>query len=248
MSATDVIWHDVECGAYAADLPMWEDLAASASATGGGAEILDLGAGTGRVAMHLAARGHRVWALDKDPDLIGALTERAERLEGLTPLLGDACSFDLGRRFALVLAPMQLAHLLTPAERAAMLASIAAHLEPGGWAAVAIMSEMPGSWQAGPDKDLPPPDVRERDDWVYSSLPVAIEAGGDGILVRRLRQTVSPEGALAEEEHVFSLLDLPAAKLEEEAAGAGLVPRERREVPETDDFVGSTVVILEAGR
>ena len=26
------IWHDVECGAYAADLPLWEELADAAAA------------------------------------------------------------------------------------------------------------------------------------------------------------------------------------------------------------------------
>ena len=42
---------------------------------GGGADgpILDLGAGTGRVAAHLAARGHEVVALDSDPELLAVL-------------------------------------------------------------------------------------------------------------------------------------------------------------------------------
>ena len=37
-----VIWHDVECGGYGADLPLWRELARSADG-----RILDLGAAQG---------------------------------------------------------------------------------------------------------------------------------------------------------------------------------------------------------
>jgi len=53
-----VIWHDVECGGYEGDLALWRELAAA------GGPILDLGCGTGRVALDLARRGHRVHGLD----------------------------------------------------------------------------------------------------------------------------------------------------------------------------------------
>ena len=41
-----VVWHDVECGGYDADLPLWRELAREA-----GGPVLDVGAGTGRVAL-----------------------------------------------------------------------------------------------------------------------------------------------------------------------------------------------------
>ena len=63
-----VIWHDVEHGSYDADLPLWRQLA---DATGG--PVLDLGAGTGRVSVDLAAQGHDVVALDSDPELLAEL-------------------------------------------------------------------------------------------------------------------------------------------------------------------------------
>ena len=50
-----VIWHDVECGAYAADLPLWRELAAGRSGP-----VLEIGCGTGRVALDLARDGHAV--------------------------------------------------------------------------------------------------------------------------------------------------------------------------------------------
>ena len=49
-----VIWHDVENGGYEADLPLWR-APGRADADG---PVLDLGAGTGRVALDLAAAGH----------------------------------------------------------------------------------------------------------------------------------------------------------------------------------------------
>ena len=39
-----VLWHDLECGRYAQDLPLWRELASEARGP-----VLDLGAGSGRV-------------------------------------------------------------------------------------------------------------------------------------------------------------------------------------------------------
>src|SRR4029079_8951317 len=65
------IWHDVECGYYAADLELWEELSHE------GATVLDLGCGNGRVATHLARRGRRVTGLDRDPQFLEVLQYRA---------------------------------------------------------------------------------------------------------------------------------------------------------------------------
>ncbi|HWB68631.1 MAG TPA: class I SAM-dependent methyltransferase, partial [Solirubrobacterales bacterium] len=75
MSGAAAIWHDVECGGYAADLPLWEELAERCEGP-----VLELGCGTGRVAVHLARRGHETIGLDRDRELLGALRERAEGL------------------------------------------------------------------------------------------------------------------------------------------------------------------------
>ena len=60
MGLTDVLWHDIECGSYDLDLPLWRELADRE-----GSPVLDVGAGTGRVALDLARRGHEVVALDR---------------------------------------------------------------------------------------------------------------------------------------------------------------------------------------
>lgn len=223
-----VIWHEVECGSYAADLALWEELA-----DGRDGPILDLGCGAGRVLRHLARRGHEVRGLDRDPKLI----------EGLAVAeLGDAREFELGRRFGLVLAPMQLLQLFADGEqRRGCLRCVAGHLASGGLAAFAIVESMPVPVDPSP----PLPDTREVDGWVYSSLPIEAAVDAGAIRVRRLRQTVSPAGELSEDVDEVLLQALDAATLEDEAKQAGLRTAGRRTIPPTDEHVGSTVVLLE---
>lgn len=241
------VWHDVECGPYRADLALWVDLAAQAAGP-----VLELGCGTGRVALEIARRGAEVTGVDRDPALIAALRSRAEEWGIETcAVVRDARELSLGRKFALVLAPMQLVHLLGgPAGRRAMLKATRAHLPPGGRLAVAVLTEGAGSAEGVPADDDggpgPLPDVYERDGWVYSSLPVAVERVDGRLEVRRLRQTVSPRGQLSEELETTSLDLLGAAEFEAEASAEGFRAAERLEIPATDDHVGSTVVVMEA--
>jgi SAM-dependent methyltransferase len=229
------IWHDVECGAYAADLRVWDELAERC-----GDPILELGAGTGRLAIHLARRGHRVIGLDYDETLIAAQGERAAGLP-VTPLLADARGFELPEPVALALAPMQLLQMLGDrAERLACLDSIAAQLLPGGRVAAAMVEGMPEPEEGEPLL----PDVREVDGWIYSSLPLEAYVGPERIVVHRLRQKVSPTGDLTDSPDEVTICTLTADELEAEAAEVGLVPIERLYIDPTDDHVGSTVVVL----
>lgn len=233
----NVIWHEVECGAYAADLRLWEDLASQCAGP-----ILDLGCGTGRVAFHVAKRNHRVRGLDVNASLVAAFNERRCDLPAEAEV-GDVRAFELQAKFGLVLAPMQLVQLLASAdERIASLSCIASHLQLGGLAASAIVEEMSSAIRA---PSPPLPDVREVDGWVYSSLPLSAEQTDEEIVVRRLRQTVSPQGNLSDEVDEIRLRALTAAELEHEAEAAGLRPAGRRAIPATDAHVGSTVVLLE---
>jgi SAM-dependent methyltransferase len=230
------IWHDVECGGYDADLGLWEELAGVAPGP-----LLELGCGAGRVALHLARRGHEVVGLDQDRELIAALRERAGELP-VRGVVGDGRDFELGEGVGLALAPMQFLQLLaTPAERISCLAAVARHLPPGGLLAAAIVEDLEAPAEPGP----PIPDVRDVGGWVYSSLPTAAATGNGEIVLRRLRQVVSPAGELSEEPNEVRLAAFPADQLEVEAAAARLRPAGRRAVPPTAAHVGSLVVLLE---
>jgi SAM-dependent methyltransferase len=234
--AAAVIWHEVECGGYEADLGLWEELASEADEP-----LLELGCGTGRVSLYLARRGHLVAGVDSDAALVAAFSQRADELPA-TALVADARGFELDRAFGLVLAPMQLVQLLgNEAERIACLSCAASHLLPGGVVAVAIVEDLP----APVDAPAPLPDVREADGWVHSSLPLETVVGAGEIVVRRLRQTVAPSGLLTDEVSEVRLQALSAAELEAEAERAGLRPLGRRAIPPTEAHVGSTAVLLE---
>jgi hypothetical protein len=106
---------------------------------------------------------------------------------------------------------------------------------------MAIVERMPD-----PDGGAPPlPDVREVDGWVYSSLPIDALVSADAIVIRRLRQTVSPAGELSEEPNEVRLATFSADQLQREAEAVGLVAIERRSVEQTDAHVGSLVTIFE---
>lgn len=236
-------WHDVECAAYGADLPLWRELAEER-----GGPVLDVGAGTGRVALDLAARGHEVVAVDLEADLVQACGERARsRSLAVTAVVGDARSLALDSRHPLAIFPMQVAQLLgSDQARADMLAALLGLLEPGGLVAVALADPFEG---IPADEVLPPlPDVLEMDGWVFSSTPVAVRPLEGSVAIDRHRQSVSPAGELSAEDATILLDTVDPDALAAQGTAAGYTVLPHRSVPETRDYVGSTVVCLEAPR
>jgi SAM-dependent methyltransferase len=121
------------------DLDLWTALAAEA-----GGPVLELMAGSGRVAVPLAEEGHPVTAVDIDAAMLARARRRAEACGSevaarVDPVLADATTLDLGpdRRFRLSFVALNSILLLPSraAQRAAWQV-LAAHLEPGGVAAV----------------------------------------------------------------------------------------------------------------
>jgi SAM-dependent methyltransferase len=235
-----IVWHDVECGGYSADLPLWRELADAEAGP-----VLDVGAGAGRVALDLARQGHEVAALDRDGELLAELAARAGA-EGLDVRTeeADAAGFELGGPpFGLILVPMQTIQLLPGrAARAAFLHSARDHLAAGGLVALAVAEELEPF-----ELDLThplPPDTGERDGWRYRSFPVAIRARGDRVVLERVRELIAPDGSRSSEDDAVTLCTLSARDLEVEGRAAGLAPEPPRWIAETDAHLGSTVVLL----
>jgi len=234
VTTTAATWHDVEHGSYEADLPLWRQLA---TATGG--PILDLGAGTGRVSLDLAAQGYDVVALDSDPELLAVLGGREA---AVTTVHADARAFSIDARFPLIIAPMSLVQILGGREgRVAMLRSVHAHLLPNGLFAAPISDPK----DAVPEELIAPPlpDIIERDGWVFSSQPLSMYEQGGCVVIERRRQAVSPTGEIEQEDVRIEVGVVALDEFEAEAREAGLTPVARKSVPETPDHIGSTVVL-----
>lgn len=234
-----VVWHDLECR-YDADLGVWKQLADRF-----GPSILELGCGTGRLALWLAGRGCEVRAIDTEEVFLHALRARAQhagtQLEAIAADVGD---YPIDRSFDLVLAPMQLMQLLEgDTRRRECLAHARRALRRGGAFCAALAAPPPE--QLVPDRP-PLPDVCERDGWVFSSLPVAVTGDGASFSIERLRQAVSPAGELTQSQVSTRLELCSPAELEQSAVDNGFKPLERREVSATDAHVSSTVCVLEA--
>ncbi len=237
MTGGALLWHDLECGGYVEDLPLWRELAAGVDGP-----VLDVGAGTGRVTLDLARHGTPHVAHDADGEL---LAEHARRARGLPveTVAADARDFSLGRRFGLMVVPMQTVQLLGGAEgRARFLSCARAHLARGGVLAAALADAL----EAFDDQRTEPPlpDIREIDGTLYASRPVAVRHQGERVAIERIRETVDRAGRRTAEGDVVLLDRVDAAALEAEGRAAGLEPLPRRGVPETHEYVGSQVVLL----
>ncbi len=235
MSAEFVMWHEVECGRYDADLPLWRELAREAPEG-----VLDVGAGTGRVTLLLAAEGHSVTALDVEPALLSVLEERAAGAGvEVQTLLADAAAFDLPRPVGLVAVPMQTIQLLP--ERDGFFASARRALVPGGRVAVAIATDLEPYDGAPP---LPAPDLGRYDGWTYVSQPIAIRIDDGFVHIERTRRRIGPHGEQTTEDDVIRLCVVTPGGLAEEAAAHGLEAEELRHIPETYEHVASQVVVF----
>jgi SAM-dependent methyltransferase len=98
----------------------------------GAASVLDLGCGTGIFSVALAARGARVVGVDPAAAML-RIAKARNGGEGVRWVQAPAQGLDLGQRFqAVVMTGHAFQTLLSPAARAACLATIARHLAPDG--------------------------------------------------------------------------------------------------------------------
>ncbi len=108
-----------------------------ATAAGRGGDTLELGCGTGRIAIAMAMSGVRVTGLDLSGEMLAVCAEKLAAVGPVSGSLnlvrGDMRRFRLDRRFPLIVMPYRtLMHCLTPAEIRDCLGCVREHLAPGG--------------------------------------------------------------------------------------------------------------------
>ena len=247
------IWQDVEFGAYAGDLELWEELAGSADGA-----VLEIGAGTGRVSLHLARKGHAVIAIEADEELMHELRWRWRDRHG--PGWAEALSAtaaDITAPWPLpehdpnamapstAIAPLHVIQQISPEGRVQALANVARMLPAGGVFAAVVVDESSFVFEDDPELEPRPPDMREVGGWIYASEPLWLQVQENTIRVRRLRRRVAPDGETERTVHDELLHRLAPDQLEEEARTAGLSPAGRRKIASEPGEADSIAVLLE---
>jgi SAM-dependent methyltransferase len=133
--------YDLDLAQDPGDLDLYLALAGR---TGG--PILELATGTGRLAVPLAEQGYLVTGVDIDPAMLARAQARADAtrgdaMGGLRFVIGDARSVrlpDAGRYQLAFLALNSLFIMGSRADQQAVVATLAAHLAPGGLAVIDV--------------------------------------------------------------------------------------------------------------
>ncbi len=143
--------YDAECARHAVtrdDVPFYVNLARTADDDG--QTVLELGCGTGRVTLPIAAAGVSITGIDSSPAMLDVARARSGGADNPRWRQDDMASFQLEQRFGLVIIPFRsFQHLLSTAEQRACLRRIHDHLLPGGRLALNLVNPaplFPGAW------------------------------------------------------------------------------------------------------
>jgi SAM-dependent methyltransferase len=141
--------YDLSYGDYTDDIDFYENLAQAVDGP-----VLELGVGSGRVALRLAEDGYDVVGIDTSETMLAQARRSLAGFDlkegSLTLLQGDMTAFSLEQRFGMVyVAANTFQHLLTTKEQSDCLAAVSRHLAPGGIFAMSIRAPASVGWEEG---------------------------------------------------------------------------------------------------
>jgi SAM-dependent methyltransferase len=248
-----VVFHDLEC-AYRVDEPSY---------MAEGKDVLELGAGTGRIALPMAIDGGKnVTALDYDQVLLAEMQSRFDRercsvceqpphddfvylSEGhayctdiihqasVKIVCADARQLRYSRRFDTVLATNQFLQLFHPVDRLAVMAGAAEALRPGGHLVATIHN--PEDLEEARFDELPEPDVTRAHGRVYRSQPVDWWDEASRLYIERQR-TVGRRVSREIVAYAVTSID----ELEYDAAKVGLTLERSWRIAGDEQFIDAT--------
>jgi SAM-dependent methyltransferase len=128
--------YDAHHSTHTEDIPFWLSIAQRHASQ----PVLELGCGSGRVAVALAQAGCSVVGLDIDPEMLFVLQKRLDDLpEICLPFVqADMTDFHLELTFSAILLPCNTLSTFSAAERQKIFDLTASHLQPEGWFAASI--------------------------------------------------------------------------------------------------------------
>lgn len=130
----DLLYQDVT-----KDIPMYLKL------LDGCLNILEFGAGTGRITIPLALAGYNIDAVDIEANMLNLLSKKINDNEKLnkriTPILGNMCDYNNGKLYDSVIIPLtSFNYILNEEDQLSCLRSVANNLSSSGFAIIELLS------------------------------------------------------------------------------------------------------------
>jgi len=123
--------YDLSTPDWRGEIDFYRDYAKATKARG--QALLDVGCGTGRVAIRLAPDSTKILGVDLNPAMLEQAQRKSGNVANVRWMQGDMRALDLGETFGLILvAGHSFQSLLTVKEQVACLDSLKRHLAPGG--------------------------------------------------------------------------------------------------------------------
>jgi SAM-dependent methyltransferase len=195
-------WYDLVFTHEQSDVAFYTGLARAS-----GGPVLEIGIGTGRVALPIARSGISVVGIDRSEEMLAALEAKIRR-EKLSRRVraerADMRDFDLGKRFPLVIVPFRaFLHNLTTSDQIACLEACRRHLAPGGELALNVFHPSlaymaantgvnDGVWRWV--RDVPQPDGG----WISFSQATRYDTVAQHVHARQRFDRFSSDGTLTE--------------------------------------------------